>query len=170
MSFPRIIRAWCIRRLAALTADAFQVPAPVIPGSWSAALDAYAAFTAEQADRALRSPLSLDAVQARLFSNAEGLGRTLRSCLLVSGPRRAASVMRALYRVIGVDFRGAHGTFAVASCAFASRYSPAACRLISSLDAGLFSGLSNGARLEFRERITEGAPRCAGYLLGGRAG
>ncbi len=77
----------------------------------------------------------------------------------------AAHVARALYRVIGVDFRvGAAGGFVVKSCLFSSRYTPAACRLISSLDAGLLAGLTGGARMVFTQRITEGAAVCRGEL------
>jgi hypothetical protein len=45
-------------------------------------------------------------------------------------------------------------------CAFAERYSPPVCALMSSLDAGLIAGLTRGGRLLFSERITEGNVRC----------
>lgn len=170
MSVPSFVRVWCIRRLARLTAEAFQVPAPAVEGPCSAALDTYAAFTAAQAQRVLVSSSPLEPVQARLFSNARDLGRRLRAGLLVPGPRRAAAVLRALYQVIGVEFRSAGSEFTVPRCYFASRYSPDVCRLISSLDAGLFSGLSDGGVLEFRGRITEGARFCSGALGAGVTG
>lgn len=72
--------------------------------------------------------------------------------------------MRALYEVIGVEFSSAGGEFTVTKCHFAARYSPAVCGLVSSLDAGLFSGLSGGGELLFRGRITEGAAFCGGAI------
>ena len=166
MTVPRFLRVPCIRRLSALTADAFQLPRPSIRGPWSEALDAYAAFTAEAARRALRDETRLESLRARLFVNAHDLGSRLRTVLRIRSPRRAASVMRALYAVIGVDFGSANGEFEVLACRFARCYSPQVCRLISSLDDGLFSGLSGGGRLEFRRRVTEGAASCSGRIGG----
>jgi hypothetical protein len=167
VSLPPFVRVWCIRRLARLTADAFEMPAPRIEGPWAAALDAYAAYTAAQAARVLRSGAPLEDTRARLFSNARELGTRLRTGLRVRSLRRAASLMRALYKVIGVQFRTTRGGFTVSRCYFASRYSPEVCRLISSLDAGLFAGLSGGGGLQFIMRITEGAPFCGGTLRAG---
>jgi len=143
------------------------VPAPEIPAPWTAALDAYAAFTATQAQRVLSSGSPLEPVRARLFSKARDLGSRLRAVLRVRSSRRAGLVMRALYKVIGVDFRSTGGEFTVAKCFFSSRYSPAVCQLISSLDAGLFTGLSGGITLEFRRRITGGFACCTGILSPG---
>jgi hypothetical protein len=161
---PGFIRTVCIRRLARLTADAFGVPAPGVRGPALAALDTYARFTTAEAERALWSGPGAAAVQARLFSNARQLGRRLRAGLLIGSPERAAAVLRTLYLVIGVEFTSAHGEFRVTRCFFASRYSPLVCGFISSLDAGLFSGLSGGGVLEFRQRISEGAAFCKGVL------
>ena len=166
MTVPRFLRVPCIRRLAALTADAFQAPVPRVTGPWPAALDAYAAFTAEAARRALGDETRLETLRARLFVNAHDLGSRLRAALRIRSARRAASVARALYEVIGVDFRCAGGEFRVRACRFSRCYSPQVCRLISSLDDGLFSGLSGGGRLEFDQRITEGAAACTGRTGG----
>ena len=166
MSIPRFLCVLCIRRLAALTAEAFRVPAPPVHGPWPKALDIYAVFTAEAARRALADEPRLESLRARLFVSAQNLGSRLRAVLLIRSARRAVSVMRALYQVIGVDFHCADGEFRVRSCRFARVYSPQVCMLISSLDDGLFRGLSGGERLQFRRRITEGAEECAGYVGG----
>ena len=161
---PGFIRTICIRRLARLTADAFGLPAPGVRGPAPAALDAYARFTAAEAERALLPGPGAVAVRARLFSSARHLGSRLRAGLLIRSPKRAAAVMRTLYQVIGVEFTSAHGGFMVTRCSFACRYSPLVCGFISSLDAGLYAGLSGGRVLEFRTRITEGASFCKGVL------
>jgi hypothetical protein len=163
-ALPGLIRTFCIRRLARLTAEAFGVPAPVVRGPALSALDTYARFTTAEAERVLLSDPRAEAVQATLFENARHLGSRLRAGLLIRSPQRAAAVLRALYRVIGVEFTSARGEFKVTQCFFAYRYSPLVCRFISALDAGLFSGLSGGGVLEFRRRISEGAAFCEGVL------
>ena len=68
---------------------------------------------------------------------------------------------RIAYRMIGIDLRAdEHGAVVVDRCSFAAWYSPRVCHLMSSLDAGLIAGLTQGGRLTFSERITEGRPRC----------
>jgi hypothetical protein len=72
---------------------------------------------------------------------------------------------RAAYRVLGIDLRGsATGEVVVARCAFARVYAPEVCAVMSSLDAGLFAGLTGGRRLTFTQRISEGAPACLATL------
>jgi len=93
------------------------------------------------------------------------LGRRLRFWLGIRTMRKAMSVARALYRVMEIDFQGdGAGRFAVSRCRFSSCYSPAACKLISSLDRGLLDGLTGGARMAFTQRITEGAAYCGGEV------
>ena len=151
---PRIFRAAGIRLLARIAADAFGSPPPQ-----RSTLDNFASFTAEHAATATRESAE------RLFSSACALGSRLRAWLGVRTMAEAADVARALYRMIGVDFRveGAGG-FVVESCFFSSRYTPGTCRLISSLDAGLLAGLTGGERMVFTQRITEGAAVCRGEL------
>jgi hypothetical protein len=72
---------------------------------------------------------------------------------------------RAVYRVLDIDLRGSPaGEVVVARCSFARIYSPEVCALMSSLDSGLFAGLTGGRRLTFSLRLTEGAPACAATL------
>ena len=149
-----------------LTAQAFEAEPPASRGlSHAALLRAYAQFTSRHARIILsRSPSARAEAETRLFSKAAELGSRLRALLGVSGTDEAMSVARALYRMIGVDFRGCGGKFTVVRCAFAGDYSPEVCRLVSSLDNGLFSGLSRGKGLSFTQRITEGAASCRGAV------
>ena len=149
-----------------LTAQAFEAEPPASRGlSHAALLRAYAEFTSRQARIVLSvRPAARSEVETRLFSKAAQLGSRLRALLGVRRADEAMSVARALYRMIGVDFRGCGGEFTVSRCAFAADYSPEVCRLVSSLDSGLFSGLSGGKGLAFTRRITEGAASCRGAV------
>jgi hypothetical protein len=179
LPMPGFVRRACIARLARITADAFGVPAPGVDGARGArrmrareALEAYAAFSAQGAAALLRTGRGLSTAEARLFSNARDLGRRLRRALGIRTRAEGMGVARALYRMIRVDFRptasaGAApgGTaFEVPRCFFASHYSPAVCRLVSSLDAGLLAGLTDGGQLSFARRITEVASSCKGVI------
>jgi hypothetical protein len=171
LPLPGFVRKACVRRLARLTAQAFQSAPPSARGlSCEALLERYAVFTAEHAEALLSvgAPAIREETGERLFSNARDLGKRIRVWLGIRGTREVMDVARALYRVIGVDFRGranaGTSTFTVARCYFSSHYSPEVCRLISGLDAGLLSGLSDGRELVFTKRVTEGAALCAGVL------
>ena len=68
---------------------------------------------------------------------------------------------RILYRVIGIDFQGTgEGEMIINHCFFSKLYSSQVCQVISSLDQGVFVGLSGGRQLVFSQRITEGQPCC----------
>ena len=45
-------------------------------------------------------------------------------------------------------------------CALAPHYSPETCAILSAVDEGAVSGINQGARMIFREHITDGYPRC----------
>jgi hypothetical protein len=72
---------------------------------------------------------------------------------------------RVLYRAIGIEFRGSdQGLIEIGECFFSKYYSPATCSLISSLDAGIMAGLSDGKELSFSQRITEGFNSCKAQM------
>ncbi|HXZ99108.1 MAG TPA: hypothetical protein VEK76_02050 [Candidatus Binatia bacterium] len=162
---PGVARRRALRELLQVTADAFGVISPSADGSVDELLQRYAAFTAEQAKAALRSGRDLRATRRALYVSTFGMGGRLRQQL---GVKSAADVMvaaRAVYRVLGIDLRGTiDGEIRIERCYFSRLYSAPVCDLISTLDQGLLAGLSGGGRLEFRQRITEGAPRCLATL------
>ena len=160
LPMPGFLRAACIQRLARLTSAAFGLDPRRIRR-----LDRYAAFTAEQAEAAMNAGTGTRDIEGRLFGRARELGSRLRFWLGVRKDDEAMAVARALYRVIGVDFEaGDSGRFAVSRCFFSSCYSASACRLISSLDAGLLCGLSGRREMVFTRRMTEGARLCEGVI------
>jgi hypothetical protein len=169
MSLPLLalelhIPGWVARsallRLFAETASAFGCEAPDLRGlSHRELLDRYVAFSATCAERTLAP--DADVVSERLWERAYAMGASLRERLRVRSRSDELRAARLAYRLIGIDLRAdTSGRVVVHRCAFASRYSPAVCRVMSSLDAGLVAGLTRGGALTFSARITEGMPRC----------
>jgi hypothetical protein len=163
-----LVRKRALDMLFARTAAAFGQQMPRLRGlSADATLQAFAAFTAQAAAEAARStPCELAIVQRRLFEVAYEPGRWLRRVFGVSSASDSMAVGRLAYRLLDIDFRGdAQGAITINRCSFSDVYSPAVCRVMSALDAGLLAGLSGGERLVLSERITEGYPCCRGRLL-----
>ncbi len=162
LPLPAFVKKRGLRRLAALTADAFDLPAPDVSGrSYSRALAVYADFTREAAGRLAGGDWAGKRVQAALFRGAFALGARYRRLFRIRDAGEALVAMRALYRAIGIRMeRDGREGFTVRSCFFSSRYDPATCQVISALDAGLLAGLAGGGGLSFSQRLTEGAPCC----------
>ena len=157
---PAPVRDEGLHKLFRLTADAFRAPLPDIERlSHSEQLRAYAMFTQEQAQRVKNE--DVESVKERLFERSRRLGVELREKLHVGTFEESLTAARILYRALGIDFR-AHesGGVEVRRCYFSGFYSSQVCRLISSLDEGLIAGLSDGGRLTFSARISEGHDCC----------
>jgi hypothetical protein len=157
-----------IERLFARTAAAFgsAVPPPNARGA-DGRLREYALFTRDRAEAALGNRGDLQALEGRLFGAALALGSGYRLRLKLRGTRDAMAAARLIYRGLDIDFRGsAEGNVVIRRCAFAAVYTPLVCALVSALDRGLLAGLTGGAVLEFRQRITEGASSCRACLAG----
>jgi hypothetical protein len=159
---PRWVARSALRQLFDATASAFGCDPVDLHGLTQAELlERYAVFTTECAERALAERSDADAIARRMWSNAYALGESLRRRLGVRTRSEALRAARVAYRMIAIDLRAdQQGDVVVDRCMFAAWYSPAVCRLMSSLDAGLIAGLTCGGRLTFSERITEGRPRC----------
>lgn len=163
---PEPARRWALRALFRTTADAFEAPMPDLRGrSADAILASYAAYTDALARDATPDRERRSQVERRLHENTERLGRRVRRALGVRTRTEALEVARRLYDLIGIDLTGdGRGCVVVTRCAFAARYSPDVCRLMSASDAGLLAGLTDGGRLAFTERITSGSPVCRATL------
>jgi len=153
------------RQLAELfecTAVAFGAEAPASAGlSFDELLLEYARFTAAQAEAAIRRGDDPEGLRDRLHRNAYQLGRKLRKRLRVSGAEEAMAATRILYRALRIELRGpTEGEIEVGRCFFSRFYSSQVCEVVSALDAGVVAGLSDGGRLTFCQRITEGHDRC----------
>jgi hypothetical protein len=163
---PAPIRRKGLLELFAVTATAFECEAPRVAGlPYNEMLRAYARFTAEQAGRALERGADLPEIRDRLYAGACRMGGELRRAFRITSTADALAAAEVLYRALGIDLRatpqgecGAEVT--VRRCLFSDYYSGSVCRLIASLDGGLFAGLSDGGQLAFNQRITEGCESC----------
>jgi hypothetical protein len=162
LHIPGWVARSALRQLFQATASAFGCDPVDLHGLTHAELlERYAAFTTGCAERALADRSAADAISRRVWSNAYALGESLRRRLGVRTRAEALRAARVAYRMLAIDLRaGERGAVVVDRCMFAAWYSPAVCRLMSSLDAGLIAGLTQGGRLRFSQRITEGRPRC----------
>jgi hypothetical protein len=151
-----------LRQLFAATASAFDRDPGELHGlTHEELIERYARFTTGCAEPAGADRLDVEVVAGRLWSSAYVLGESLRRRLGVRTRAEALRAARVAYRMLAIDLRAdEQGSVVVDRCAFAVWYSPGVCRLMSSLDAGLLAGLTQGGRLTFSQRITEGRPRC----------
>ncbi len=165
---PGPIKGRKLRGLFACTAAAFACDMPPIDGlAYDDLLAAYARFTAEQADRVIRRGDNLGEIEDRLYAGAYRMGRELRATFRITTTAEALAAAKVLYRALGIDLRATPGgEITVHRCFFSAYYAAPVCRLIASLDAGLFAGLSNGGQLAFTRRITEGNDCCLAHFRG----
>jgi hypothetical protein len=163
---PVFVRRQALVQLFRATAAAFQCDMPPVQGlSREQCLQAYARFTVERAEAALRRGDDLPALEARLYENAYRLGRLPGSILRVHTVNDVMTLGRFLYGVIDIDFDGSnrdHGAaeITIGRCYFSDFYSPEVCQVMSAMDHGLLAGLAGGGDLAFSQRITEGQLCC----------
>jgi hypothetical protein len=156
-----------IRELMDLTARALGTTAPPIEDrSVRRALEAYARFTRESADLAVRNGADLEHLGTRLREEAVGFGRSLAVAFGIRDRRQALRLLRLAYRAIGIDMRpGTDGAISVGRCFFKDFYVPETCRLIASLDEGLMAGICGEGKLVFTHRLTAGEPGCLARFI-----
>ncbi len=162
---PGFIRRRELERLFAATADGFGTSMPSTGGlDFHECLRTYALFTKEKAKEAIQKRNESE-VKHGLYRNAYHLGQGLRGELGVSSARDAMRLARLVYNIVEIDFKGSEqGEVVINRCFFSSFYSPKVCGIISSIDAGMLSGLTGGGRLNFQQRLTEGAGCCLARL------
>jgi hypothetical protein len=162
LGLPFPVRTKLFGEFFALTARSFGAALPDLRRlSHRRRLALYRDFTLELAAAAPPGTPAWDAAAARLGENGRDFGRRIRRLLRAETEAEAMAAARILYRAVGIDFAGEPGgDIAIRRCYFADRYSRDVCRLVSALDEGVLAGLHEGGRLEFRARITEGAPAC----------
>ncbi len=162
---PQFIQRRKLEMLLDITADAFQVVSPSTAGlSYNNCLNLFARFTQEQALKSIQQGRELK-VQSRLFQNAYRTGRQFKTDVNIKTPEEIMEMGRLIYKSLKIDFRGEpRGNIVIKRCFFSSFYSSNICRLISSLDEGLLTGLCGGGRLTFSQRITEGNDCCRAFL------
>jgi hypothetical protein len=153
-------------QLVAVTANAFQSPAPDVRGlSYRESLTAFAVFSRDRAESCLRLPGASEAARGRMFGAARTMGQDLRREFRVATEQDVATALRISYKALGIKFEGAgYGEVVIPRCLFSAYYSGAVCRVMEALDQGLACGLSQGGRLAFTSRLTEGSRCCRATL------
>jgi hypothetical protein len=164
---PSFIKKNNLKELFELTAEAFGCEVPPLNNlSYVEMLKAYAQFTAEEAEKHIRERQNLEGIKGRLHDNAYRLGKRIREDFGLHTTQEIMEMSRILYQTLGIDFEGdLSGEVTIKKCFFSDYYSPQVCRVISSLDEGIAAGLSDGGRLSFSKRITEGNPCCRARLF-----
>jgi hypothetical protein len=159
---PRPLKKRLLRELYEATARAFGATPPDLRGlSYVALLESYATFTKSQTERFLGNGERAAAVEGNLYRNAYALGLRLRGRLGLRSLPQVLAGSKILYRTLRIDFEGTPaGDVTIRSCYFSRFYTPAICRVVSSIDAGVAAGLSGGGRLEFSQRMTDGRDCC----------
>jgi len=163
LGIPEFYKKKKMIELFELTSRAFQCERPELAGlSHYELLVQFANCTASWAEKCVDAP---DAVKARLFKEAHVMGRDLRNQFRIKSFAEAMEMSRIIYRLLGIDYSGrGDGEVIIRSCFFSRYYSAPVCRIIAGLDEGLAAGLTDGARLIFKQRITEGLPECCACL------
>ena len=163
---PDPVRRRVLGALFRATADAFGAAMPDLRDrTTDRILATYVAYTDELARGVLPDPERRPVVERRLRENTERLGSRVRLALGIRTTSDALEVAHRLYELIGIDLTGdERGRVVVTGCPFAATYSPDVCRVMSSADAGLLAGLTDGGLLTFTDRITSGSPACMATL------
>jgi hypothetical protein len=162
MYTPQRVKKQALLDLFQATAAAFESDVPSLTGlAPDECLSQYALFTQHHTENLIRNGHDLDGVQQRLYQRARELGAVQRRHFRIHTVTDVMAMGRALYRILGIDFRGdARGQVVVTRCYFSRFYSSQSCRIMSAMDRGLFDGLSGGGQLQFSARITDGQAHC----------
>jgi hypothetical protein len=166
---PQFIQKRKLEILFNATANAFQVTSPSTGGlSYNNCLKLYAQFTQEQALKSIQQGNELN-VRSRLFQNAYQIGQRFKADFTINTIEDVMRMGTLIYKLLKIEFEGEpRGNIVIKRCFFSAYYSSNVCRLISSLDEGLLTGLSGGGKLNFSQRITEGNECCRAYLEASR--
>jgi hypothetical protein len=159
---PTFLKKQMLVELCGLTARSFGVPSPDLKGlSYDRTLEAFALFSKGEAEKLAEDGPQGRAVKDRLYHSSRELGQQLRARFRLQNPEDVFLLSRLLYQALGIDFEDrTDGEVIIRRCFFSRFYTPAVCRIISSLDEGMAEGLSGGGRLDFYQRITEGHDCC----------
>jgi L-2-amino-thiazoline-4-carboxylic acid hydrolase len=101
-----------------------------------------------------------------MFREGLALGRKFRRILGVgTSLEDLISAASILYEVLGIEFdikafNSNKIVMVVNHCALAEYYGPDTCNVLSAADEGVVQGLNSKIKMEFQERISEGASCC----------
>jgi hypothetical protein len=164
---PSYIKKKKLEELFVLVADAFGKPNPTMKGlSYDERLKAFASYTTKEAEIQIREGQHLEEIKNKLYEKAYKLGQNIRKDFRIRSTQEIMEMSRILYQILGIDFEGdKDGEVTIKKCFFSRYYSDRVCKLISSLDKGVAAGLSEGGKLSFFQKITEGKDCCKAHLV-----
>jgi hypothetical protein len=163
---PVILKKRKIRELFEITGKAFQCSIPPLHGlNYKDLLKEYALFSKEQCENLVRESKNIHEIKRELYQHALKEGIKLRKNLHLKGMNEIMNASKLFYSILGISFSGKEsGEIAIAKCYFSKYFSPQVCGIISSLDEGVAEGLSQGKKLYFNYKITEGRTCCKAVL------
>lgn len=163
---PEFVKKRALMQLFQATAVGFDLQTPPLGNLNSKeCLAQYAQFVQTHAEQRLGDGNDVTALAQRLYQNAFKMVRRLHTWLRLYTVQDVMAMGRVLYRILDIDLQGdAQGEVVINRCYFSNFYSAEVCRLMSSMDRGLFAGLSNGGELTFTSRITEGQLCCRAHF------
>lgn len=163
---PGFIKKKKLGELFNITAHTFQCAIPETRGfSCKELLKRYALLTRDEAERSIQQGKELQSIKRDLYENAYRLGKRIRKSLHIRNIEEVKIISRLLYHIMGIDFQwSSEGEIIIKECYFSRFYSNRVCRVISSLDQGVLSGLSGGGKLRFYQRITQGKECCKAHF------
>lgn len=163
---PEFIKKKRLEELFNITADAFQCAVPETRGSFcKELLKKYALLTRDEVDRSIQQSKELQSIIRDLYENAYRLGKRIRKSLHIRNAEEVKIISRLLYHIMGIDFQwSSECEIIIKECYFSQFYANRICRVISSLDEGILSGLSGGGKLRFYQRITKGKDCCKAHF------
>jgi hypothetical protein len=164
---PLCIKKKKLEELSDLVAEAFGKPKPTLKGlSYDERLKVFASYTSKEAEIKIREGQHLEEIKTKLYENAYKLGKKIREDFRIRSVQEIMEMSRILYQILGIDFEGDRdGEVTIKNCFFSPYYSDRVCELISSLDKGVAAGLSDGGKLSFSQKITEGKDCCKAHLV-----
>ncbi len=164
---PSCIKKKKLEELFVLVADAFGKPEPPLKDlSYDERLKAFASYTTREAEILIREGQNHEEIKNKLYEKAYKLGQKIRKDFRIHSVQEIMEMSRILYQILGIDFEGDRdGEVTIKSCFFSSYYSDRVCELISSLDKGVAAGLSDGGKLSFFQKITEGKDCCKAHFV-----
>lgn len=151
-----------------ITADAFENNMPdIISLSYENCLHEYAKFTNQQAKSILlENENNQNSIKKILYETAIKTGCNIRKRLRVKTWEDALKAVKIMYSAINIDvFFPSADSMIVRKCFFGNFYNSGVCKFMSVMDEGVFEGISNGGKLKFLNRITEGNSCCMAKIM-----
>jgi hypothetical protein len=164
---PFRLRRVKLHALLSAAATGFDKPAPNLQGlNFRQAWQTFATFTRAAGEELLATGQAPTPVLTRLAKATYELGRVLRHELHITTQKDALLALEILYAALGVKWHNIKGGMVIVrDCQFSKLYTPKICQLISAMDQGLVEGITDGGKLSWSERITEGRPCCRGRIV-----